>query len=120
MIEKGDLKWVIFQDKQGRLKGFSPATSVKKYAYRNPELSENYRPVLDAIEQSRLPEVRGLIEAKEALKETDTKARAISRFSRLDAEDLPVIDGAGKFKGVVNRGKLVTSVLNSIIRASKR
>jgi CBS domain-containing protein len=53
------------------------------------------------------------------VKASDTKGTAIQKFSKIDAEYLPVVDELGRFKGVVSRGKLLSEVMSALIVAAQ-
>jgi CBS-domain-containing membrane protein len=71
------------------------------------------------IERGEIDNLPGIVTAESALRDTNTKKEAIDRFREADTEDLPVIDGQGRFVGVMNRGRLLINVMASILRAAE-
>ncbi|MFC1712173.1 CBS domain-containing protein [Candidatus Poribacteria bacterium] len=53
----------------------------------------------------------GYISAEDAIKEDTDKQTALAQMEKLDVEVLPVVDGDGKFAGVVERSRLVSSLI---------
>ena len=61
----------------------------------------------------------GMVDSTLALSVGDTKQQALATFCKTDVNYLPVIDKNGKLAGVVNRGKLNSELLVSILEAAQ-
>jgi CBS domain-containing protein len=120
LVEHRYFKWVIFQEADGRFKGLVPAPSLRTFGQLSWAASTGYDAIVSMIERGEIGELPGVVTAETALRYTDTKKEAVDSFSRSDHEDLPVIDGRGRFVGVLNRGRLLSSIMASILRAAEQ
>jgi hypothetical protein len=77
-----------------------------------------FQRIKKAIEDDDVRSVPGIVEAMVALKTTNTRRQALERFESTGVDELPVIASDGKLLGTVNRGKLQSEVLASIVRAA--
>ncbi len=119
--EHAFFKWVVFQDKCDRFKGLIAVEKIRIFASLKMPPPNGYEMIKTMIEKGDVSDLPGVIgpdpDSDHAIEKTSTKRNAIKQFSKTDAEYLPVLD-QGKFEGVLNRGKLHSSVLESIIRAA--
>ena len=122
MLENGYLKWIVFKDREGKLKGLIRADTLRNYAilpWAGP-VDDGYRVIQQSIETGAIDKMPGVVQSNFAVKASDTKGTAIQKFSKIDAEHLPVVDDEGRFKGVVSRGKLLSEVMSALIVAAQR
>ena len=110
----GFFKWVVFRDHNngGRFAGLIPARNLQM-------LGGNYGALQSLVEQGEVEDLPGFIGPEFALRLTTTKGHAIERFADTDFDDLPVVDPQGRFVGVLNRGKLQSRLLASILNAAR-
>jgi hypothetical protein len=120
LAENRFFKWVVFQEADGRFAGLIPAQSLRSYGRLGWEGGSGYQSLQSRIEMADIDSLPGIVTAESALRDTDTKKQAIDRFSRSEHDDLPVLDGQGRFAGVLNRGRLLSSVMSSILRAAEQ
>jgi hypothetical protein len=113
-------RWVVFQDRNGEFRGLAKAQNLHAFCQQSRQSGRGYQSIRDKIESGQIDDVPGVITSEYALNTNDTKKEAIEQFSKTDADDLPVTDNQGKFVGVLNRGKLTTNMLNSVLRAASR
>jgi hypothetical protein len=107
-------KWVIFVDENDRFKGLVPSDTFRAVG------KLGYEPVKQRIENRDVFDLPGFVGQEWALTTASTKGEAIEKFSNLEAHDLPVVDAANfKFKGVLNRAKLNSTLLAAIFRVSR-
>jgi CBS domain-containing protein len=121
MLENGYLKWIVFNDKEGKLEGLIRADALRNYAtlpWAGPA-DDGYRVIQQSIETGAIDKMPGVVRSSFAVKASDTKGTAIQKFSKIDAEYLPVVDELGRFKGVVSRGKLLSEVMSALIVAAQ-
>ena len=83
-------------------------------------MDDGYRVIRQSIETGAIDKMPGVVQSNFAVKASDTKGTAIQKFSKIDAEHLPVVDDEGRFKGVVSRGKLLSEVMSALIVAAQR
>ncbi len=122
----GHLRQVLFQAHDGTFLGMAPAkaltaftdTNIANSAEQSVGLSGSTR-IKAMVESGVLGWLPGLVGPQHALQVSDSKAVAIARFAKLDAEDLPVLNAASQFAGTINRGRLNSSLLASILAAAK-
>jgi CBS domain-containing protein len=119
LTEHRFFRWVVFQDADGRFVGLIAGRSLRTFGGLAWEGGTGYNTIRSMIERGQIDDLPGIVTAESALRDTDTKKTAIDRFSEADADDLPVIDGQGRFVGVVNRGRLLSNVTASILRAAE-
>ena len=122
MLENGYLKWIVFKDREGKLKGLIRADTLRNDAilpWAGP-VDDGYRVIRQSIETGAIDKMPGVVQSNFAVKASDTKGTAIQKFSKIDAEHLPVVDDEGRFKGVVSRGKLLSEVMSALIVAAQR
>jgi len=112
----GHLRQVLFQAPDGTFLGMAPAKALTAFADTNIANSTELKAMVESGVLGWLP---GLVGPQHALQVSDSKAVAIARFAKLDAEDLPVLNAASQFAGTINRGRLNSSLLASILAAAK-
>ena len=78
-----------------------------------------YTKLVRMIETSSPDHLPGFIGPEQALSTSDTKVQAIERFGDVDYANLPVVDRKQRFVGVLNRDKLQSKLLASILRAAR-
>lgn len=113
-------KWVIFLDNKGRFAGLIPRDKLRTLGVRWLENgTRGYDSIKQRIENHNVHDLPGFIGPESAVTASHTKGEAIEKFSKLEADDLPVVDADRKFAGVLNRGKLHSSLLASIFHAAR-
>jgi len=119
LLPHGFLKYAVFNDEDGRFAAMMPAYQLYLVGSLDHEAINGFQPVVEAVEKGSVVDFPGVVTAKAALKVADTKSRAMEIFSRNEADELPVLNDQGRLVGVVTRGKLMSEILASILRAAK-
>jgi len=110
-------KYVVFT-RDRRFAGIVRAHTLYLFGTIGQGTESGFRKILASIERGDVKDIPGVIGAELALKATDTRGQAMGKFERTDADELPVVNGEGILLGTVNRGRLVSEVLTSIVRAA--
>jgi len=76
-----------------------------------PFNSDDFARWINMSDTASLTNLSGFLSAKDAIKNDSDKQRALERMEALNTETLPVIDEAGKFVGVVDRSRLIASLI---------
>jgi hypothetical protein len=112
--EHAFFRWVVFvcEDEHGKevFRGLAPASNI-----RGPD----YQQFIQKLESNDLDDIPGLVGADQAVRETAKKSEVIEKFATVETDDLPVVNAAREFVGVINRRKLHSNLLASIFRAAK-
>lgn len=111
-------KYVVFNHPDSTFAGIVPARTLYTIATTGEGAHTGYRRIQEIIEQDRIHDLSGVVEKSFALKTTDTKRDAVEKFNHIDADELPVINTKGKLVGILSRGKLLSDLLGSILRAA--
>ena len=72
---------------------------------------EMFAEALNRGEEAKLLELPGIIAAKDAILQDTDKQTALERMEAFDVETLPVIDAANNYVGVVERSRLLSSMI---------
>ncbi len=118
-------RWITFVAEDGRFIGLFPAESFQQFATHNwfdwmrDRTESGYDLIKARIESGDLSDFPGLIGSALALSVSDSKGKALEKFTKTDANFLPVLSEDGKLVGVVNRGKLNSEVIQSVIEAAQ-
>ena len=75
---------------------------------------EDFAQWLNDADRKALSQLRGFIGCKEAIQPEDSKRKALGIMEQLEVEALPVIEQQ-QFIGVVNRNRLVSSLIIEVV-----
>jgi hypothetical protein len=110
-------KWIVFHRGDGKFAGLVPAQQL--HAFAKIKGDDGYRQIKAKIETGEIGDLPGFVPSDLALRSGDTNRWAIEAFARSTFDDLPVINKQGNFVGVLNRGKMNSELLASIVRAAE-
>ena len=119
LLPHGFFKYAVFNREDGSFAAMMPAYQLYLVGSLDHQAFNGFQRVVDAVEKGSVVDFPGVVTAKAALKVADTKSRAMEIFSRNEADELPVLNDQGRLVGVVTRGKLMSEILASILRAAK-
>jgi hypothetical protein len=117
-------KWVVFQYADGRFAGLVSAHTLWRYSQhqfkvKSDGVGPGYEAIKNCVEKSDIKDLPGIVEADDALRASDSKRSAVEKFSKLNVDDLSVVDANGKFIGILNRGRLLSDLLAFILQAAR-
>lgn len=114
-------KYVIINQSDGQFVGIVDAR--KLYSALSADETEyntdNFARWLNSSDISALSNLPGYISAKNAIKKDTDKQTALEKMEKLDLEILPVVNEKDKFVGVVDRTRLVSSLIIEVVRKVK-
>jgi CBS domain-containing protein len=103
------LRYAVMNDKQGRFYGMFSAREF--LAYINSTATEMFASHLNQSDTASLAKMPGFVGARDAIRQNQNKRQALELMESLNTNLLPVLDEAGSFKGIVDRSRLVASLL---------
>jgi hypothetical protein len=115
------IRYIVFNNPDGSFFGMADAQQIAAMNRASPS-SFNFENiaswVLGANEDS-LKTLPGFIAAQNALHANEDKLTALKKMNSLNVPMLPVIDGSGKFAGVIEQNKLTANMLTDILEGLK-
>lgn len=116
LLARGAIRWVLFMNEDRTFWGLAEATALKRaLGHRLP--ANRLAETLNAGERAPLAEaLAGLVPAGAALAPDAEKRAALAAMEERSVDVLPVVDASGAFVGVVERSRLVASILLEVDR----
>lgn len=117
LTEAPHLRYLVFNDHQGRLVGIADARAIAARFRAPNRATVTPNQLTDWIEQAdinALSLLPGFVSAEVAIQVSASTRQALNFMVQEHAELLPVVDAAGVFKGIVHRDQLVLAILNAL------
>lgn len=116
LTEAPYLRYVVFNDDQGRLVGIAdPRTIATAFRTDSEELTpERLTQLIKTDNVKALRTLPGFIAVDRAVQDSTTTREALDLMVQRHAALLPVIDTSGAFKGIVHEDKLVLAILHAL------
>lgn len=116
------LKYVIIENSDGTFFGMADARQLfdmlnNPYGVIKPDELARWLVNSNRASFSKLP---GFIAAEHAVKPSADKSRTLEAMERLNADILPVIDEKNMYLGIVNRARLVASLILDVAKDLKK
>jgi CBS domain-containing protein len=110
------LRYVLVNNADGTFVGMADARQLEALlsAAGGPVDADTLAVWLNESARARLEALPGFVPAAHALRRTTDKRTALQAMDAHHEETLPVLDGAGRFVGVVSRSQLTASLLVEI------
>jgi CBS domain-containing protein len=110
-----NFKFVVFRDKSKEVVGYMPVWAVKGLL-SNPELGHYFIQVINQDNRPEFLRFPGIIKRKDAVTVKTTNAEALKAMETQNLEALVVVDDKGKLKGIVEREKILSKMMLSLIK----
>lgn len=120
----GFLKYVIIYDEERSLFGVYAAQPL--LIFLQNEGAKGYESLARALNQAdtrarqRLKGLPGFIGVADSLTPTTSKQKALETMERIDASFLPVVDETKKFKGILHRDRVISSLIIDVTKAMEK
>lgn len=110
------LRYVVVNDEEGDFLGMTDARQMAAFfRQKNSRYSADWMAkCLNESDVKKILTIPGLITLKDAVTTTTEAQSVLTRMNELKAESLPVVDGEGKFAGMIQRSELTASMLIDI------
>lgn len=112
------LNHLIIEERDGSFFGIADARKLAALFQtpRTPVTAADLARWLNKADGKALAQLPGFVPAADALTEATDKGAALEKMETLDRDTLPVIDGTGKFVGIVERSRLTASLLIDVAK----
>lgn len=112
-------KYVIINRRDGRFFGLLDAREFRWVAETGQVSYREFANWLNTSNEAALQKIPGFVPVEVAVKKREDKTTALKRMEDKKTETLPVIDDEERFKGVVERSRLVSSLILDIAERVK-
>ena len=85
-----------------------------------PYTAKDFAKWLNDANTTALTKLPGFISVEDAITENTDKDRALRKMEKLNVDTLPVIDEAKRFVGIVDRSRLIASLLIDVVASLKK
>lgn len=112
-------QWCVILDEE-QLFGVVPARDLIAFLGTDEQLFERYADAVSSggpDDRAWLRELPGWIDATEAAGPETSKREALARMERRGSAQWPVIDSGGRYRGLVDRADVTTSLLLNVAEA---
>lgn len=111
-----NLKYAVIQRPDGSMFGLFDANRLMEYFRKNGQRSyEQFAQYLNYGDGDRLRDLPGYISTEYAIDQQTDKRASLQRMDDLNRDILPVIDENGRFVGIVERSRLVSSLIVDVV-----
>lgn len=100
-------RYVVFVSPEGQFRGLVPASDLLE------QIEQQNLDFVNIIEEGEIDRLNGLIRV--SVSTNSSKRDALKKMEEQKLSNLPVVDEAGQFIGIVERTKLISSILVSLI-----
>ncbi|MBM3517440.1 MAG: CBS domain-containing protein [Alphaproteobacteria bacterium] len=109
-------RYVVVDDPDGRLFAILDGPRLAGLGRSAPDLWDQLAYWLDAGDGPSILRLPGAVSAAEAVATGADKQELLERMEALGVQWLPVIDGDGRFAGIVDRSQLIASLILDVTR----
>ncbi len=120
----GFLKYVIIYEEQRSLFGIFDAAPL--LIFMQNEGTKGYESFAQALNRAddqarqRLKGLPGFISVSDSVTPETSKQKALETMERIDSAFLPVVDPAKKFKGILHRDRIISSLIIDVAKAMEK
>jgi CBS domain-containing protein len=101
-----EFKHIIFVSKEGKFSGYTEVTDFTRIVEEGG--------VVEKIENASIMHHKNI--HKEFIRINISNREALSAMEKADVNELAVVDGSGKFIGIINQDQIVRKILSKVVR----
>lgn len=116
------LKYIIVENPDGTFYAMANARELIELFQTEhpPYTAKDFAKWLNDANTTALTKLPGFISVEDAITENTDKDRALRKMEKLNVDTLPVIDEAKRFVGIVDRSRLIASLLIDVVASLKK
>lgn len=119
LTQQGFLKYVVIQNEDGSFFAMADARQLAAMltADNAPFRAEQLANWLNRGSRDALRQLPGFVSAENAVRVTDDKRHVLQVMERLNVDTLPVVTDQNRYSGIVNRSRLIASLILDVAQA---
>jgi len=115
------LRYIIIENSDSTFFAIADARALAELLSNDhpPFSADEFASWLDNSDKGALKQLPGFISADNAVNEKADRGQALSTMENLNVDNLPVVNGSGRFVGIVNRSQLTASLILDVTKELK-
>ncbi|MBK9929575.1 MAG: CBS domain-containing protein [Saprospiraceae bacterium] len=117
-LSRSTIKYVVFDNRDNRFLGLIPLVELNELISDQNQLTiDSLTSWLTTGNENKILSIKGILPSSISISENTTKQEALERMEKANSDLLPVIDKDSKLRGVVERSRLVASLLLDVSKS---